>query len=202
MDAPVGALAAPQRHLEGVDDQVGGAVVTDEGPAQHPAAVGVDDEGAVEPALGGAVLGDVGHPEPVGAVDGEVALHQVVGRDGLGMAAGAAPPATPRDPGQVGRPHQPLDPLAAAEDTHAQSQLGVHSRRPIGASGQLVSRPDVADQLGVGQRPSRRGPGLPVVEPGRRHPHQPAGQADRESLRGQPVDDREHHFGRTFSWAK
>jgi hypothetical protein len=77
VDAPVGALAAPEGHLEGVDDQVGPAVGP-EGPAQHTAAVGVDDEGAVEPALAGAVLGDVRHPEPVRAVDGEVPLDEIL----------------------------------------------------------------------------------------------------------------------------
>ena len=96
VDAAVGALAAPQGHLEGVDDEVGAAVVP-EGPAQYPAAVSVEDKGAVEPALAYAVLGDVRHPQPVRTIDGEVAVDQIVGPCGLGVAAGAAPPPPPRD---------------------------------------------------------------------------------------------------------
>src|SRR5690606_17986360 len=58
-----GALAGPDRLLEGVQDQLGrhgGAAA----PAQDPAGEGVDDEGDVDPPRPGGDVGDVGYPEP------------------------------------------------------------------------------------------------------------------------------------------
>ena len=52
------AASAQAGHLEGVDDQFGAQVVGD-GPADDAAGVGVQDDGAVDPALLGAVLGGV-----------------------------------------------------------------------------------------------------------------------------------------------
>jgi hypothetical protein len=53
--------AAPAGHLQGVDDQLGAHVVGDR-PAHDGAAEDVEDGGAVDLALSGGVLGDVGDP--------------------------------------------------------------------------------------------------------------------------------------------
>ena len=58
---------APGRHLQGVDDELGPDVIGD-GPADDPTAPGVEDDGHVDLALGGGVLGDVADPQPVGPV--------------------------------------------------------------------------------------------------------------------------------------
>ncbi len=48
-------------------------------PADHAAAVDVEHDGAVDAALAGGVLGDVGDPQLVGAAAGELAVDQVAG---------------------------------------------------------------------------------------------------------------------------
>ena len=72
-----------------VDDELGAHVIGDR-PADDPAGPGVDHDGEVDPALAGGVLGDVLHPQPVGAVGSELAVHQIVDAGSLGVAAGAA----------------------------------------------------------------------------------------------------------------
>src|ERR1700733_2272981 len=64
-------------HAESVVDQRRLAAPVD-GPADDPAAEGVGDHAAVDLALARWVLGDVGEPQRVGAVDGEIALDQVL----------------------------------------------------------------------------------------------------------------------------
>ena len=56
--------APPERHLDGVDDELGTDVVGDR-PAHDSAAEGVEDHGQVHLAVAGGVLGDVHHPQPV-----------------------------------------------------------------------------------------------------------------------------------------
>ena len=50
--------AAPDGHLDGVDDELGADVIGDR-PAHDPAGPGVEHDGEVDPALTGGVLGDV-----------------------------------------------------------------------------------------------------------------------------------------------
>ena len=47
-------------------------------PAHDTATEGVDDDGEIDPALTGRVLGDVLDPQPVGAVGAELAVHEIV----------------------------------------------------------------------------------------------------------------------------
>ena len=65
--------AAPACDLECVDDEFGLEVVGD-GEADDAARVDIDHHGRVDPALTGWVLGDIGHPEPIGLVDFEDAF--------------------------------------------------------------------------------------------------------------------------------
>jgi len=64
-------------HAQRVVDQCRLATPID-GPADHLAAEGVEHDAAVDLALPGRVLGDVGEPQDVRTVDGEVALDQVL----------------------------------------------------------------------------------------------------------------------------
>ena len=122
--------AAPQGHLQGVDDELGPHVVAD-GPAHHHPAERLQHHGEVDLAVAGGMLGDVHHPQPVRFGHIELPVHEIFGRLGGRVAAGAAPPATPVDTLDAGLAHQPLDALAAAPDALAEAQLGVHPRRPI-----------------------------------------------------------------------
>ena len=58
---------APDGHLHGVDHELGTDVIGD-GPADHPAAPGVEDDAQVDLALFGRVLGHVHHPQRSGSV--------------------------------------------------------------------------------------------------------------------------------------
>jgi len=68
--------AVPDRHLQRVDDQLR-AHVLGHRPPDDAAAEAVQHDRQVEPALAGAVPGDVGDVEPVRCVGPEVALDQV-----------------------------------------------------------------------------------------------------------------------------
>ena len=73
----VGTVAPPrQRHAQGVEDQVG-AHVRRELPADHASRPDVNDEGEEQQAFPAAQVAEVGHPEPVGAGGGEVAVDAV-----------------------------------------------------------------------------------------------------------------------------
>ena len=116
---PGGRLAPPAGHVQGVEDQLGAQVIGYR-PAHDPAGPYVQDDGAVQPALDGAVLGDVGDPQLVRAVGAELAADQVRVRGGGRVADRAAAVAAPVDPGQPGRAHQALHPLAAAPQVLAE----------------------------------------------------------------------------------
>jgi hypothetical protein len=124
--------ALPERHLQGVDDQLRAQVVGDR-PADDPAGEHVEDDGEVDPPLAAAVLGDVGDVEPVGLGRGEPPLHQVLGPLGRGVAASAAAQPAPVHPLQPGAAHQPFHPLAADPDVPAEPGLGVHPAGAVGA---------------------------------------------------------------------
>ncbi len=83
-----GQITPPDRHLQGVEDEVGAEVVGDL-PADDGSAVDVEDEGDVHPSLPGRGVGDVGQPQLVGPGRHEAAIDQirrakraVVGRGG------------------------------------------------------------------------------------------------------------------------
>jgi hypothetical protein len=108
---PVGWLAAPDRHLERVDDEFGTDVIGDR-PADHAAAERVEYRGEIHLACRGRVFGDVHDPEPVGALRVELAGDEIVVGDGVGVAAGAPATATPIDACDAGLTHEALNPLA------------------------------------------------------------------------------------------
>jgi hypothetical protein len=81
-------------------------------PAHDAPAPGVEDDSEVDLAFVRPVLGDVHDPQAVLVGGGEVALHQVVGRLGIGVPAGAAPALAPVDSDDAGLAHEPFHPLA------------------------------------------------------------------------------------------
>ncbi len=103
--------------VEGVQDQVGAEVVG-RGPADDETGKGVRADREVQPALVGALLGDVGHPEPIRCWWGEPPLDQVQGRDSGRVAAGQATASTAVDTHQVMLAHQPWLPFAADPAPH------------------------------------------------------------------------------------
>ena len=68
--------AGPEGHPEGVEDKVG-AHVAGELPADDVAAVRVDHEREEHQPVPAAQVGQIANPQPVGAGDVEVSLHEV-----------------------------------------------------------------------------------------------------------------------------
>jgi hypothetical protein len=165
----LGWPAPPDRHLQGVDDQLGTDVIGD-GPADDASAPRVEHHRHVHLALVGEVLGDVGDPEAVGSRHTELAVDQVIGGNAVGITPCA--PVLPAlvDAGDARRPHQALDAFAADAHALAQAQLVVDARRPIAASGHLMDGEDLLGQLRVAPPAlTRVGPALaPLIEPRRR----------------------------------
>jgi hypothetical protein len=155
-------------HVEGVQDQLGAQVLSHR-PAHNSPGEGVQDHRQVQPALVGALLGDVGHPQPVRPWRQEVPFDQVRRRCGGRVAAcGAVPPAAV-DALQAVVAHQPGDPFAADMDVQAQPELGMHAWRAIGAPAAGMDLADLFAEIGVLQRPLRRWPGGPGVVAGACH---------------------------------
>ena len=191
--------ALPAGHLEGVDDQLTSEVIGD-GPTDDPPRVGVDDCGAVDPPVAGAVLGDVGEPHPVRLLGAEPSLHQIDMSRRRWLPATAF--ALVADALQTGQPHQSGDAFAADPHPEAETQLGMNARRAIGAARLVVDPGDRLRQLLIGECPHRRRPVQPVVVARGRDLQHPAGHRDGKPVGGELADQPEPYFGRMFSRAK
>ena len=123
----LGRASPPDGHLHSVDDELGADVVGDR-PTHDPTAPRVDDDAQVELGFVGGMLGYVHHPQAVWALDVELTLHEIIGRCGIGVAPGAAPPLAPVDAHDAGLAHEPLDALAGAGDAGTETQIGVDPR--------------------------------------------------------------------------
>jgi len=66
MDEASAGSTTGDGHVDGIEDQLG-AQVSGHRPADDSAAEHVHDDGQIEEALPGRQIGDVGHPQPVGA---------------------------------------------------------------------------------------------------------------------------------------
>ena len=78
-------------------------------------------------------------------------VDEIVAGFGGRVAAGAAPASTAVDALNAGLAHQPLDPLAGTADPFAETELGMHPRRPVGASAHPVDVDDGVREMGVVQ---------------------------------------------------
>jgi hypothetical protein len=124
------------------------------------------------------VLGDIGDPQPVGCVGGEVAVDQV--REGLrgrvaDCAAAASPPVEARDAGLA---HDAGDSLAVHRHPVLVPELGVHPRRAVGATAILPHVMDVFENQLVLLCAERGWAAEPVVVTRSGHAQYPAGHRD------------------------
>jgi hypothetical protein len=78
-----GGVALGDGHVQGVQDQLGAQVLSHR-PADDPAGERVEDHGEVQPALTGALLGDVSDPQAIGSWWTELARDQIRGRVAAG----------------------------------------------------------------------------------------------------------------------
>ena len=126
-------LTLSDSHIECAHDQLGPQMVL-HGPSHDPAAEHVEQDGQVQEPAHCRHIGDVRHPEPVGRLGLEVAVHEVGGRPSILIAPrrrGAALAVTrPDEPGQA---HQPVDALAAVALALG-LQGGMDPRRPVGVA--------------------------------------------------------------------
>ena len=118
MDDGAGRFALPASHLQGIDDEFGTDVVGDR-PTDDTSGPGVDDRAAVDPAVGGAMLRDVGEPDTIWPIGTELALHEVIVRGR--QAAGTLVFPLMRDAVQARLAHQAGDPFASDPDSHAEA---------------------------------------------------------------------------------
>lgn len=72
-----GLLASPQRHAQGIADQVGRHAFA-HGPADHPPGIQINDHRQIQPAFFRVQVGDIAHPFLIRSRCREVLLEQVV----------------------------------------------------------------------------------------------------------------------------
>ena len=149
-------------------------------PADDPAAEHVEDEGEEDDPLPAAQVGQVGDPQLVGPLGGEVALDEVGPPSGLGIG--------PRRPPRLAASLRPLDALAAHQPLHvpAPDELAGATQRlpraPV-AVGVVVGGVDLADALEqalVVDRPLRALSAVALEVGGRRHVQGSADELDSE----------------------
>jgi len=149
-------------------------------PADDPAAERVEDEGEEDDALPAAQVGQVGDPQLVGPLGGEVALDEVGPPSGLGIG--------PRRPPRLAASLRPLDALAAHQPLNpsASHLLARSAQRLPGAPvavGVVVGGVDLADALEqalVVDRPLRALSAVALEVGGRRHVQGSADELDSE----------------------
>jgi hypothetical protein len=118
MDEPYLWPSLPDRHLECRQDQIGAQMVL-HGPAYHPSAEDIENDGQVEKAVVlGRQIGNIGHPEPIWTGCLEAALDQI----GCWSRRRIAP----------SRAHMDQPPAMAAHQT----RLAHEPRHPVMPAGQ------------------------------------------------------------------
>ena len=145
------SLTVPDAHLQGVEDQVGAHRRAGAPAGDHPR-VHVDAERDVDEPDPGRHVGEVHHPQLVGPLRDELALHQVLRACGLRVRVGSCG-SWPRVPHrQPVLAHQPLH--GAAGDLRAlPGQLPPHLASPIDPVVVLIHATDLDQQLRVTNRP-------------------------------------------------
>ncbi len=107
LDVAAVASAGGDGHVEGVEGEVG-AQRARRPPAQHAPRVGVDRERHVHEPAAGAHPGEVREPQPVGCVDAEVSVHQVLGKAVVAGGGGRAGLCAAHHASKTHLCHQPL----------------------------------------------------------------------------------------------
>jgi hypothetical protein len=155
--------AAAQGHVQGVQHQLR-AQVCGHGPTDHAPAPGVQHDRQEEEAGRGRDVGNVGHPEAIGAGRVKLPLDEIRrGRRGRVAACGDERPA-PAHALQAGGAHQAGDPLAA-ELGPLGGEFRVHARRTVGPTRLPMDRLDLRCELHIGAGAGRQGALAPRVVP-------------------------------------
>jgi len=156
------AATGPDRHLRGVEDQIGGHCGGCP-PADDAAGEDVEDEGHVDDTSEGGHVGEVGHPQLIRSGRGEIPVDQI-SRPlvMLGGDRGADLLPAQRSGPPLGS-HQPFD-RAPSHVVAMCAQVQPHLAGTVPATELVIAgRGDQLDDLGITQRPARGRPGLVVV---------------------------------------
>src|SRR5215218_979811 len=159
------AAALPQRHPQRCHHQFGGLAGRGM-PGHDLLGEHVDDEGDIAEPSPAPHIGEIGHPDPVRCLGGEITIQQILSSCAvLGRDRGAYP-LTTADTSQPENPHGPIHRPSAHRRHGGAAQLRCHLASPVQTfGGQLSStvgfdRPgdvtDRVDRLGVADRPNRR----------------------------------------------
>src|SRR5690606_13660548 len=171
-------LTLRHRHLQRVEDQLG-AHVRVHGPADDFARVHVQHHRQIQPARPSRDIGHVRHPQLVGRVGEEPALHQIDGLGRLRIALRGHHVLAQRGAPQAVLAHQPGHALAADVNAVIVRQLGVDARGPVGLPRAAVDRADRARQFQIPPLPLAHRAFQPGVKPAPGHAKQSAHDLDR-----------------------
>src|ERR1051325_777393 len=144
-------------------------------PADHLAAVRVQDDRQVQPALPGADIGDIGEPCLIGSGGGELALHQIFDLDVRVSycCPSEAPWWTASEPSDT---HQTSDAFAR-DALLPRTQVGMNTRCTIGGATLFVNGTNLLCQRRIGHGPPRRltiSPGVVAAGRDLKHSTQPS----------------------------
>ena len=167
-----------QRHVQGIDHELG-VQGRRHRPADDAPAKRIECDRQIEKAGPRWNVRDIGHPQHVRALRGEVALDQV-GRLSRAVANGRGDELAAADAGNTSLAHQTRDALLA--DVEAIGlELGMDARRPVRAFGGRVDRANALDQHCIVLGAPRPRPLRPRVIPA-------GGDAQHMAQRGHRVD--------------
>src|SRR6266542_2850981 len=166
--AAIGVVDQPRRRvpkvqrvserLEGEGSVIGRACR----PAHHAASEEVEHDREIQPSFVGPDVRHVGHPDRVGCLRLELALHDVRSNRVRVVRIGGASK-TSLSPGlDTVLAHQPLDPLLAHPHA-ASAKISVHARAAVRAATALVGSRDLDGELSVRLRSRRLGALPPSV---------------------------------------
>ena len=119
--------ASPDRHVQGIDHQLGPQVGCHR-PAHHAAAEGIHHYGQIQKPRPGPDVGNIGNPELVRPVRRKVTIHQIRGSARPPLASDAS-----SEFAGVGSP-PPLPPLSSDAPPACEKHTGPHSPVRLGFS--------------------------------------------------------------------
>jgi hypothetical protein len=184
-------VALGDGHPEGVGDERGVRACVDR-PTDHSSGEHVEHHRAVDLALAGRMLGDVGDPEPVRFGPCEVPSDEVAGG---GLVGDAPVPRPAAEALQARLPHQEPHRLLTDRQAVAQGQLRVHASVAVHAAEVDVHLLDEIGEPRMADRSLRRRARAPRIEPGLGHVEDSARQLRGETLGDHHLDGREPPFG-------
>ena len=164
MDNAVGT-SLPQRHVQRLEHEFGAQRIGHR-PAHDPAVECIDDECEEQESGPGRSVGDIGDPERLGCVGLESTLDEVRCATSRIVSARSARCLALRSPCQAYPSSQSSHALASDMGTGS-GELGVNSRRPVGAAVMLMNGADARLEHIIALPASRRFTVSPRVQPDR-----------------------------------